>query len=43
MIDLPNFFTLFTKVSSSLPIDELYIVVLVAIGLLAVHALHTCW
>ena len=39
MIDLPNFFTLFTKVSSSLPIDELYIVVLVAIGLLAVHAL----
>jgi hypothetical protein len=39
MIDLPNFFTLFTKVSSSLPIDELYIVFLVAISLLAVHAL----
>ena len=39
MTDLPNFFTLFTKVSSSLPIDELYIVFLVAIGLLAVHAL----
>ena len=39
MTDLPNFFTLFAKVGNSLPIDELYNVFLVAIGLLAVHAL----
>jgi hypothetical protein len=39
MTELPNFFTLFARVGNSLPIDELYIVFLVAIGLLAVHAL----
>jgi hypothetical protein len=39
MTELPNFFTLFAQVGNSLPIDELCIVFLVAIGLLAVHAL----
>ena len=39
MTELPNFFKLFARVGNSLPIDELYIVFLVAIGLLAVHAL----
>ena len=39
MSDLPNFFTLFTKVGNSLPIDELLIVALIAVGMLVMHAL----
>ncbi len=39
MGDIPNFFTLFTKVGSSLPIDELFIVALIAVGMLVMHAL----
>lgn len=39
MSDLPNFFTLFTKVGNSLPIDELFIVALIAVGMLVMHAL----
>jgi hypothetical protein len=38
MSDLPNFFTLFKKVSGSLPLGELYIVFLTAIGMLVAHA-----
>lgn len=39
MNDLPNFFTLFAKVRNSLPIDEVYIVAIIAVGMLAMHAL----
>jgi hypothetical protein len=39
MADLPNFFTLFEKVSNSLPLSELYIVFLTAITMLVAHAL----
>lgn len=39
MADLPNFFTLFARVRSSLPIDEVYVVAIVAVGMLAMHAL----
>lgn len=39
MAELPNFFTLFEQVSKSLPLDELSIVFLTAIGMLVAHAL----
>lgn len=39
MVDLPNFFTLFEKVSNSLPLNELYIVFLTAVAMLVAHAL----
>ena len=39
MVDLPNFFTLFDRVSSSLPLNELSIVFFTAIGMLVAHAL----
>ncbi len=39
MVDLPNFFKLFEQVANSLPLTELYIVFLTAIGMLVAHAL----
>ena len=39
MADLPNFFTLFEKVSNSLPLNELYIVFFTAVAMLVAHAL----
>lgn len=39
MAELPNFFKLFEQVANSLPLNELYIVFLTAIGMLVAHAL----